>query len=149
MAGEKTLTDHVRARIEASTDLQALFTARSRTLSEQIFPRFDNTEVDTDDFGQNTPKPFIVLRDNGLADTALLYSSAAQIWVYDDPLYNYTFIIDAVNALRRTLSRWLVPASVQNYPQWVELRFAGEGPRTVDEGWALHFQTVSVRAIGG
>lgn len=146
---EKTLKEHTRNRIESSTDLATLFSARGLVLAEQIFPRFDNTEIETDDFGKDAQKPFLVLRDNGVADTALLLNSMVTVWVYDDTIFNYAFIEDAVNILRHLFTRWYVPVSVQNYPQWVEARFSGMGPQTVDEGWALHFQTVNVRAIGG
>jgi hypothetical protein len=146
---ERSLKEHTRDALEGSTALAALFTTRGRTLSEQIFPRWDNTEVDTDDFGQNTPKPFIVIRDNGFADTNLLFNSMVTVWVYDEIFYNYAFIEQATNIMRRLFTKWAVPVSAQNYPQWVEARFSGMGPQAVDEGWALHFQTVNVRAIGG
>ena len=146
---ERSLKEHTRDRLEGSAELALLFSTRSVVLSDQIFPRWDNTELETDDFGQNAVKPFIVIRDNGFADTNLLFSSMVTVWVYDEIFYNYAFIEQATNIMRRLFTKWPVPVSAQNYPQWVEARFSGMGMQSVDEGWALHFQTVNVRAIGG
>lgn len=150
---EHWLKEHVRYRLltdAAGAGVRALFASRGVTdLTDALYPKLPETGVEWD-FDEHTPPPYLVLRENAIANPADVRRGGFQFWVYDDPAYDdYEFIREVERELVALYHYWRVPTSAPGYTQWVFSDWVSSSNETVDEDVQKKMKIVRFRCFGG